>query len=236
MVFWEPLTSVNSCEYARFSRVARGDYDGYIRDWAEDAAAYGGKVILRYAQEINGAYFPWGLKSKRCGNTPSDFKAAWRHVHAIFRQEGATNVKFLWSVSRRSCKGRTCNPFKKYYPGNSTVDYVGFSAFNWGRHSGHRWESMPHLVGTVMPYFKQFTKKPVIIAELATNKKGGNKPAWIRAGYNKVYKRWKSIKAIVYLNVDLRYIGHPDWSLGSPSGAYGAYRSVASKAKFKGQL
>src|SRR5262245_18198343 len=71
MIFWEPLVSVDNCTFAEFRKVARGDYDGYIEDWAQAAKAYGGKVILRYAQEINGAYFPWGLKNKDCGNTIS---------------------------------------------------------------------------------------------------------------------------------------------------------------------
>jgi hypothetical protein len=236
LIFWEPYTSINSCQYARFSQVARGDHDGYIRDWARAAAAHGGTVLLRYAHEINGAYFPWGLKSSRCGNSIADYKAAWKHIHGIFRSVGADNVKFLWTVSRGSCRSRGCNPYKPYYPGNAYVDYVGFSVFNWGRHSGHRWQSMPSLVGSVMPKFKQFTRKPVVIAELATNKTGGNKPAWIRKGYQKTYKRWPQIKAIVYLNVNLRYLGHPDWSLGSPSGAYRAYEAVASQARFEGRL
>ena len=105
-----------------------------------------------------------------CDNTAADFRAAWRRVFNIFKSEGATNVKFLWSVSNASCKGRRCNPYRSAYPGNAYVHYVGFSAFNWGRHSGHRWQSMPSLVGNVMGYFRQFTRKPVIIAELATNK------------------------------------------------------------------
>ena len=236
MIFWEPYTNVHSCEYARFSQVKNGLHDGYIRDWARDAAAYGGKVLLRYAHEINGKFFPWGLRNQLCDNTASDFRAAWKRVYNIFKSEGATNVKFLWTVSNRTCKPRGCNPFKAAYPGNAFVHYVGFSAFNWGRHSGHRWQSRPSLVGQVMGYFKQFTTKPVIVAEVATNEDGGNKPAWIRDGYDQVYRRWPKIKAIVYLNVDLRYLGHPDWSLGTPSGAYAAYERVAAQARFRGRL
>ena len=236
MIFWEPYRNVDSCAFAKFSEVKNGEHDQYITDWAEDAAAYGGKVLLRYAHEINGAFFPWGLRNEMCDNTARSFRAAWRHVHDIFQDKGATNVKFLWTVSNVKCKSRGCNPYRSAYPGDAFVHYVGFSAFNWGRHSGHKWVSMPTLVGNVMGYFRQFTRKPVIVAELASNKAGGNKPAWIRDGYDTVYRRWPTIKAIVYLNVDLRYLRHPDWSLGTPSGAYGAYESVAAKARFKGRL
>jgi len=237
MIFWEPYKDVDHCDFADFDKIADGDYDAsYVRPWAQAAAAYGGKVLLRFAHEINGAFFPWGIKNKLCDNTIAEYKRAWKHLFSVFKSEGATNVKFLWTVSRKGCKTRGCNPYEAYYPGNAYVHYVGFSAFNWGRHSGHRWEPLSKIINDVMPYFKKFTKKPVIIAELASNKVGGNKPRWLRDGYNMVYQRWPQIKAIVYLNVDLSSIGHPDWSLATPSGAYPAYQSLASKAKFKGRL
>jgi Glycosyl hydrolase family 26 len=235
MIFWEPYRDVDSCDFARFSQVNNGSHDPYIRAWAQAAAEYGGKVLLRYAHEINGGFFPWGLKND-CGNTAAQFRSAWRRVHGIFKDAGATNVKFLWTVSNQKCDRRRCNPFKAAYPGDAYVDYVGFSAFNWGRHSGHQWQSMTSLVGNAMGYLKQFTRKPVIVAELATNRRGGNKPAWIRDGYNAVYRRYPSIKAIVYLNVDLRYLGHVDWSLKTPSASYEAYERVARQTRFKGQL
>jgi hypothetical protein len=237
LVFWEPYKDVDHCDFADFDKIADGDYDtDYVRPWAQAAAAYGSRILLRFASEINGAYFPWGIKNKLCDNTTADFKRAWKHVFNVFKSVGATNVKFLWTVSRKGCKPSGCNPYKAYYPGNAYVHYVGFSAFNWGRHSGHRWESLSRIINDVLPYFKRFTRKPVVIAELATNKTGGNKARWLRDGYNMVYKRWPNVKAIVYLNVDLSSLGHPDWSLATPSGAYPAYKSIASKAKFKGHL
>jgi hypothetical protein len=60
---------------------------------------------------------------------------------------------------------------------------------------------------------KAITRKPIIVIELATNTGARGKPDWIRNGYPAVYARFPGIKGVSYLNVDLRRIGHPDWSL-----------------------
>jgi hypothetical protein len=81
-----------------------------------------------------------------------------------------------------------------------------------------------------------FTRKPVIVAELATNKDGGDKPAWIENGYPAVYNKFSRIKGINYLNVDLRNVGHPDWSLNTPRPeAMQAYSDVVRDPRFQGE-
>jgi len=248
-IFWEPFESFDSCKYADHRRTARGDYDDYIRSWAQAAKRHGGRVLVRWAHEVNGAFFPWGIKNTLCDDTVSDYKAAWRRIVSIFRNVGASNVKFVWTVARSVCSGG-CNPYKSFYPGKKWVDYVGFSNFNWGV-TQNKWTPMVQTVGTVMKFFTTFTRKPVIIAENATNTKAppsapdsATKPNWIKAGYPAVYKKYPQIKAIVYLNVDLSKIGHPDWSLNTPgwsasvgrSEAHQAYEWVADQRKFRGRI
>ncbi len=46
--------------------------------------------------------------------------------------------------------------------------------------------------------------KPVILGEVSSNHEGGNKARWIRKGYARTYERWPKVKAIVYLDVDMR--------------------------------
>ncbi|MFV2063625.1 MAG: hypothetical protein ACC726_08945, partial [Chloroflexota bacterium] len=150
----------------------------------------------------------------------------------------AKNVKFVWTVAKRRCPG--CNPYKKFYPGNRYVQYVGFSSFNWGAQK--QWQTMPEGVSLIMKFFNKFTKKPVIIAELAANAVRGpaaesweNKPQWIRKGYPAVYKKWPRIKMMVYLNQNLTNVGHPDWSLDTP-GAMHAYKEIVSDPRFQGRF
>ena len=193
-----------------------------------------GKVIVRWAQEINGSYFPWGVGN--CGNSSGEYKAAWRHIVRVFRRVGATNVKFAWTVSNKPrCRPGPCNPYRRFFPGASFVDYAGFSSFNWGSHHG-KWIPMADGIRASYRKVRAITKKPIIVIELATNTGARSKPDWIRSGYPAVYSRFPGVKGISYLNVDLRRIGHPDWSLNTPRpGSMEAYRDVVSQARFQGQ-
>jgi hypothetical protein len=247
-IFWEPFESFDSCKYANHKFTARGDYDSYIRSWAQAAKRHGKPIVVRWAHEINGAFFPWGIKNTLCNDTVSDYKAAWKRIVKIFRQVGANNVKFAWTVARSDAGGS--NPYKAYYPGNKWVHYVGFSNFNWGA-AKDKWTPMIQTIGNVMKYFTAFTRKPVIIAENATNTDApagapasATKPNWIRDGYVATYKKYPQIKAIIYLNVDLSDIGHPDWSLDTPgwsasagrSASHQAYEWVADQTRFRGKV
>jgi Glycosyl hydrolase family 26 len=242
LIFWEPYKhgASDPCAWSDHRRIARGAHDRYIRQWARDAKRYRRTVLVRWAHEINGSYFPWGIKNKTCRDSAGDYKRAWKRIVRIFRNVGARNVKFVWTVSKQSCRGG-CNPYDEYYPGSRWVHYVGFSNFNWGAYSG-KWVPMVQGVSDVMVKFRQFTRKPVIVAENASNTAGGYKPGWIRSGYEAVYRRWSRIKAIVYLNVNLSHVGHPDWSLNSPgwsagrSDSHRAYERIADQRRFRGRI
>ena len=63
-----------------------------------------------------------------------------------------------------------------------------------------------------------------------------DKPAWIENGYPAVYNKFSRIKGINYLNVDLRNVGHPDWSLNTPRPeAMQAYSDVVRDPRFQGE-
>ena len=241
LVFWEPVKAQGLCtDHARFRKIKNGKFDGYIKAWARAAKKSRVTVLVRFAHEINGRYFPWTIGS--CGNTVKDYKAAWKRVYNITRNKiGAKNVKFVWTVAKRSGGGK--NPYKAFYPGDAYVQYAGFSNFNWGA-AKDNWQTMVQGVKPVMSWFKKFTKKPVIIAELGTNQLGGptadpavDKPAWLLQGYAAVYKTYPQIKAIVYLNEDLRGVGHPDWSLNEPDPeAMDAYTELVNQLRFRGRF
>ena len=234
-VFWEPWDpNVPWGTAFTYDRIDAGDHDAYIRRWARDAAAYGGPVLLRFAHEMNGTQFPWAVEGG-LGNTVTGFKKVWNRIWSFFRQEGATNVKFVWSVAKESCAGG-CNPYAELYPGDYFVDFVGFSSFNWGDAYGRTWQSMYDGYWKVTGLLDDISDRPIIVAETASNDVGGDKPAWIRAGYREVFDRLPRIAAILYLNYDLTDSGHPDWSLTSPAGALGAYREIAALDQFKGRL
>jgi hypothetical protein len=233
MIWWEPVDpeALSSPLYARHSNITAGKHDDYIRSFARDAKAFGSPVILRFAHEANGGYFPWGVKG--FDNTASSFVEAWRHVHRIFDDVGAGNVRFLWSIAKKSCPGN-CDPYSPFYPGDAFVDYMGFSSFNWG--GDRKWVSMLKGFRRVTNKLAAISAKPIIAVEVASSASGGDKAAWIRTGYRAVHAELPRIAAIVYLDVDLRDDGHPDWRLSSPAAALRAYADIAARPEFRGRL
>jgi hypothetical protein len=229
MIWWEPFdpTDSGSTYYSRHANINAGMHDDYIRQYARDAKAFGGKVLLRFAQEVNGNYFPWSVNS--LDNSPESFIAAWRRIHAIFQSEGATNAKFVWSVAKASCLGG-CNPYAPVYPGDAWVDIMAFSAYNWG--ASKQWSSMYDSYRRVTELLSAISNKPIMVAETGSNTEGGDKAAWIRDGYPEVYQKLPQIRAIVYLDADLREVGHPDWRLASPAAALDAFAEIASMTEF----
>ena len=251
IIVWQPLEPANPqlSTYA-YSKIANGEQDEYIRTFAQAAKAFGGRVLIRFAHEMEGYWFPWGMG--RFDNTPTNFKAAWKHVWNIFRGTGgvgATNVRFVWSPN--GCysihKLSQCRKvLHALYPGDKYVDYLGFSAFNWG---GGDWIAMdklylPKVKGMAFVPTKKgmvAPDKPIIVTETGSAPKGthahpGTKADWIKVGYPAVYSAYPRIKAIVYFNVDMRSAGgrQADWRL--TGSALTAYRNLLKKPKFRGSI
>jgi hypothetical protein len=92
VITWDPIRNGVGIPLAK---IAAGDYDSYLRASAETAAAWGRPIYIRFGHEMNLATSPFG--PGRHGNTSGGFVAAWRHVVAIFREEHAGNVEWVWS-------------------------------------------------------------------------------------------------------------------------------------------
>jgi hypothetical protein len=193
LVTWEPWEGEGSA--VSLWEIAAGGRDAYIAEAARQAAAWGGPLFVRFAHEMNGGWYPWGVN----GNTPAVFKAAWKHVVEIFRREGAANVRWVWTPYIDG--GHF--PFKRYYPGDGWVDWVGLDGFNWGAH----FMSFAQLFDDSYKTMVKMTPKPLMIAEVGSIEAGGSKPEWIRRALSRALPRLPHIRALVW------------WSDSHPDGA-----------------
>ena len=75
--------------------IASGRYDGYLSAYAEAVRAYRHPVILSFGHEMNGSWSSWGYRH----TSPAAFVAAWRHIVTLFRELGAGNVTWLWTIN-----------------------------------------------------------------------------------------------------------------------------------------
>jgi hypothetical protein len=191
-ITWEPWPAGGGPSQPAYADavIASGRYDAYIRQVATAARSFGGPLLLRYAHEMNGNWYPWAASVN--GNTPAAYVAAWRHVHDLFSAAGASGVDWVWAPN---AGGPT--PVAQVWPGAAYVDVVGMDGYNWGTGtSGYQsppsvFSSLLATVHTVAP------GKPVLINETGTSEKAGNKPAWLEQLFSYVSAQ-PSLMGVVY--------------------------------------
>jgi hypothetical protein len=216
------------------SEVAAGTYDSYIRKQAQATKAWGRRIIIRFAYEMNlgpRADIPWGgTLSPTAGNTATDYVAAWRHVVSIFRAEGASNAEFVWAPNVDD--GGI--PFTSYFPGDEWVDAVGLDGYNWGstaEASGHKWLSLGDTFESSYKTLTQLSSKPVMITETASTEQGGSKPEWIRKGFlSELPQKFPRINTVVWFDV----AKETDWRVNSSQSSLEAFREVANSSLYGG--
>ncbi|HWP97075.1 MAG TPA: glycosyl hydrolase [Syntrophomonadaceae bacterium] len=181
MLTWQPvLIDGPSPANITIPNIINGDYDAYIRDWAQHLKVMGEPIFLRFANEMNGDWDPycaWFF----CKDTDL-YIDAWRHIYNIFKAQGANNVLFVWNPHDRTYPNFKWNSPSCYYPGADYVDWVGLTCYNNGTsHSADKWRSFNQMYQPVYnDYLRQYPGKPFMITEFSCNEVGGDKKAWIK--------------------------------------------------------
>jgi hypothetical protein len=108
--------------------IVAGVYDTYLETFATDVASYGAQtgrgVVIGFGHEMNGYWYSWGNGHA----SPAVFVAAWRHIVDVFRQQGADDVTWLWTVNIIDTPGGIPSP-DAWWPGNSYVTWVGIDGY-----------------------------------------------------------------------------------------------------------
>ncbi len=196
---WDYCCGIDQPAFAS-AAIARGDHDEYIRQWAAAARAWGHPLFLRYNHEMNGWWqFPWAERLN--GNRPGDYVRAWRHVHDLFVAMGATNVTWVWCPNVVNSQ---TTPLEGLYPGDAYVDWVAMDGYNWGNDYGNTWQSFAEIFETTYTALRQLAPaKPIMIAEIGCQERGGDKAAWIRDALGvQLPAHFPAIKAVAWFNWD----------------------------------
>lgn len=176
---WGPAPYTPSNNTFPLQGIAAGNFDSYIDSWANGLRTFGSTVLLDFAHEMDGPWYPWGYGVN--GNSPSDYIAAYRHVHDRFGLAGATNVQFVWNPTLWNPAGIDQRVF---YPGDAYADWLAIDVYNWGA-SGGGWASLSQgLTGTGI--YARVTSlnatKPVMLAEWGSTEPGSGDPAGVTKG------------------------------------------------------
>ena len=156
-----PLVQVDP-SFASVPAIAVGDYDTYLRSYADSVRDYGHAVVIGFGHEMNGNWYSWGWGYKH--TSPAAFKAAWRHIVTLFREEGAYNVTWLWTVNQM---GRTgSRPICARWPGANYVTWIGIDGY-YVRRS----DNFSSVFGSTINQVRAITGKPILLSETGVSPK-----------------------------------------------------------------
>lgn len=228
MITWEPWDPTKGVDQPDFQlkKIINGSYDAYIKTTAENIRSYGKPIFLRFAHEMNASWYPWSGEVNQ--NTPKDYIAAWRHVYALFSTIGVKNVTWVWSPNTQA------DTLEKYYPGDKYVDWVGLDGYNWGKTKpGKTWQSFSEIFLDDYLTITSFTKKPVMIAEMASTELNGSKHNWIEDAYeNQIPNNFPQVTAVIWFNIEREV----DWPVTSSESTVNVFKKVLSLDVYKTPL
>jgi hypothetical protein len=172
---WDPAGGLDQPDYA-LDRVVAGHFDTYLTRWARQIRGWGQPLVIRFAHEANGDWYPWSAGVN--GNTAADYRAAWKKVVAVFDKQQVTNVTWLFTANVPYPGSKS---LANLYPGDAVVDRVGLDGYNWGTtQAWSTWQSFGEVFGPGVAELDALSTRPIHVTETgAPEAAGGDKAAWI---------------------------------------------------------
>ncbi len=181
-------------------RIAKGDFDSFLKQWAKDAKSYAKPLMVEFGPEVNGDWEPWnGTYTGGAKNGPQQFIAAYRHIIQLFRTQGVENITWVYHITIPSSPDTSWNSYAAYYPGNDYIDWIGLSVYG-ALSTDDTWQSFTDKLDKAYPQLlKAFPQKPFAVVEtgVVENPDKGNKAIWLKRTFTALQNnRYPNIKAI----------------------------------------
>ncbi len=159
--------------------ILNGQYDNYLRAYAQDVAQFGHPVLFRPFNEMNG---DWCVYSAyHTSRDPEIFKELYKYVYDIFAEAGADNVIWVWNPNEKSFPDFKWNNEIMYYPGDKYVDVVGLTGYNTGTYyKDETWRSFREIYDPLYQKATALYDKPLMITEFASSSVGASKEQWVK--------------------------------------------------------
>ena len=224
--------------YIKWSDIAGGVHDAYITSVANSIATWGNKVfiVINHEPENDAATMAPGLSLPLAG---AQFKAAYKRIHDIFDNAGATNVRWVCTLVQGTYAGtKDDGGTAAWFPKSAT--YVGVDGYNRGSCSGG-WKSFASLFGPAHSYAVSVGKHMIVeengcVDDMSNCHEGTKtKNEWfIDAGHT--IKSWPELKAVVYSHVDAAFRGiDTDFRVNTTASALNGYKAVGNDPYFGGR-
>jgi mannan endo-1,4-beta-mannosidase len=196
--------------FASVAAIVAGDYDGYLRTYADSVRDFGHAVVIGFGHEMNAPWYTWGY-----GHVPpATFIAAWRHIVSLFRDQGADNVTWLWTINAdRPGTG----PVSSWWPGAKYVTWVGIDGYYY-RPS----DTFAKVFALTIDQVRAFTGEPVLLSETAVGPDAGQfvKISDLFAGMH----QYKTLGLVWFDKTQDQGIYHQNWRIEGKPAAEAAFR------------
>ncbi len=208
--------------------LVNGKADNYIRDYAKGVKGFGDEIWLRPLHEANGDWYDWGVGKSGAGNTDANVAEAFRHIVKIFKEEGVTNVKWVWTTNASNQGSGTT--LTGNYPGDDYVDYISIDGYNWGTcQSWSSWQTFSQVFKKAYNALANINK-PLFIAEISSSERGGNKAEWITDMFEHFATDFSRVFAVMWFSQS-KEANEGDWALNTSQAAVDAWKAGIAKMK-----
>jgi mannan endo-1,4-beta-mannosidase len=204
---WDPTdTSV--------SKIAAGGFDSYLRSFARSVRDFGHPVVIGFGHEMNANWYSWGYGHL----SASTFVAAWRHIVTLFRNQGVTNVTWLWTLQADESG---TGPIASWWPGAQYVTWVGIDGYYY-----HPSETFFSIFGQTIAQVRMLTGLPILLSEVGVGPDAGQarKIPELFAGM----RQYGTLGLVWFDIAQHQGIYHQDWHIEDNPAAETAFRRGAS--------
>jgi mannan endo-1,4-beta-mannosidase len=192
--------------------IAAGKYDRYLKSYADAVRAFGHAVIIGFAHEMNGSWYSWGTGHV----SAATWVAAWRRVVTVFRQQGARNVTWLWTIHHTA----DASALSAYWPGRRFVTWVGIDGY-----LETPTNTFQNVFGSSVQAVREITSKPILLSETAAGPDTGRQAQDITSLFAGI--RSEQLLGIVWFDADQNGgVHHQDWRLEGNPAALTAFRDA----------
>jgi hypothetical protein len=113
-----------------------GIYDDFLDRWFQAIKAYGRHVGFRFAHEMNGDWYHWGLIPTNLGgpgmtsDAPAIYLDLWDYVYDRREINDADNALLIWCPNIPNVPTAGWNTPAAYWPGSKKVDINACDSYN----------------------------------------------------------------------------------------------------------
>jgi len=206
--------------------VNSGQHDDTIRARARGIRALGQPVLLRWFWEMGG-----NRNTTAVGSTQG-YVAAWRHLRAIFAEEGATNALWVWCPDASDFATGVAQSF---YPGDAHVDWTCADGYNF-RHPARESTEARSFEDTFSAFhdWASTHPRPMMIGEYGTVEDApGDKAAWVKAAQEALKGKLAGVDAVVYFHSVRNREGLVyDWRMDTSDASLQAFKDMGADPWF----